>query len=254
MKNNIYQNMGRSLFQEVYPFTTEVISGYYKELDFADKEVMTLGSSSDQAFNALLLGAKKIIVYDINENSQKFGKLKRDVIINSNINNVWGNVLCIDIPKKIDFFPAEQLRNMNPYMKDAESFKKLQDLLITRFDDIEYRVGNIMEVDNLDNELFDIIITSNVFQYLEEFISPLENPYDKLKDIFNKLKKHLKDDGVVQFLYHYAINNNLYYDECASRNLIKVLNCIHPDKLDFYEFDNGMKDGIDCAIIYRKKR
>ena len=48
--------MGKEIFQEVYPFTTEVISGYFNELDFKDKSVMTLGSSSDQAFNALLLG------------------------------------------------------------------------------------------------------------------------------------------------------------------------------------------------------
>ena len=63
--------MGKEIFQEVYPFTTEVISGYFNELDFKDKSVMTLGSSSDQAFNALLLGAKKITVYDINENTAK---------------------------------------------------------------------------------------------------------------------------------------------------------------------------------------
>ena len=73
--------MANNLFQEVYPFTTEMISGYFKDLDFKDKKVMTLGSSSDQAFNALLLGAKKIVVYDINENTARYGKLKRDVII-----------------------------------------------------------------------------------------------------------------------------------------------------------------------------
>ena len=143
--------MASSLFQEVYPFTTEMISGYFKDLDFQDKKVMTLGSSSDQAFNALLLGAKKITVYDINENTAKYGKLKRDVIINSKLNNVWENVLNINMPKNYDLFPDISLRKMNPYMQDEESFKKLQELLKTRFDDIEYRTGNIMEVNNLDN-------------------------------------------------------------------------------------------------------
>ena len=37
--------MANNLFQEVYPFTTEMISGYFKDLDFQDKKVMTLGSS-----------------------------------------------------------------------------------------------------------------------------------------------------------------------------------------------------------------
>ena len=246
--------MGKNIFQEVYPFTTEVISGYFKEIDFKDKDVMTLGSSSDQAFNALLLGAKKITVYDINENALAFGKLKRDVIINSNLDNVWINVLRINMPKNYDIFPDINLRKMNPYMKDEKTFKTMQQILKTRFDDIEYRVGNIMEVNNLDSKLFDIIITSNVFQYLEEYIDVSENPYDRLKTVFTKLKDHLNDDGVIQFLYHYAFSNTHFLDECASRDLVKVLNCLYPDKLDFFEFENGMKDGTDCAIMYRKKR
>lgn len=245
--------MGKELFQEVYPFTTEVISGYFNELDFKDKSVMTLGSSSDQAFNALLLGAKKITVYDINENTAKFGKLKRDVILNSTLDNVWINVIRIDMPKNYDLFPKESLMKMNPYMKDEESFKKLQELLRTRFSDIEYKVGNIMEVNNLDNELFDIIITSNVFQYLEEYIRPGESPYDRLKEVFNKLKEHLTDDGIIQLLYHYAFNGTSHWDTCASRNLVKVLNTIYPDLLSFIEFD-GTTNQKDCAFIYEKKR
>lgn len=246
--------MGKEIFQEVYPFTTEMISGYFDELDFKDKKIMTLGSSSDQAFNALLLGAKKIVVYDINENTAEFGKLKRDVIINSSLDDVWVNTIHIDAPMNIDLFPDSSLRKMNPYMKDEESYKKLQELLKTRFDDIEYRIGNIMEVDNLDNELFDIIITSNVFQYLEEYISPRENPYDKFKEIFNKLKEHLTEEGILQLLYHYAYTGKSYSDECASRNLVKILNTVYPDLLEFSEFDNCYKDGKDCAVYYRKKR
>ena len=246
--------MANNLFQEVYPFTTEMISGYFKDLDFQDKKVMTLGSSSDQAFNALLLGAKKITVYDINENTAKYGKLKRDVIINSKLYNVWENVLNIDMPKNYDLFPDISLRKMNTYMQDEKSFKKLQELLKTRFDDIEYRVGNIMEVNNLDNELFDIIITSNVFQYLEEYIKPGEDPYKKFKEIYTKLKDHLTDEGVLQLLYHYAFTRTSYPDGCASRNLVKILNTVFPDVLEFSEFDNSHKDGKDCAIYYRKKR
>lgn len=246
--------MGKEIFQEVYPFTTEVISGYFKDLDFEGKEVMTLGSSSDQAFNALLLGAKKITVYDINENTAKFGKLKRDTILNSNIDNVWINVMRIDMPKNYDIFPDNSLRRMNPYMKDEESFKKIQELLKNRFSDIEYRIGNIMDVNNLDNKFFDIIITSNVFQYLEEYIKPGENPYDRLKEVFTKLKGHLKEEGIIQLLYYYAFDGTSHQGDYAVRDLVKVLNALYPDIPEFSEFDNGLKDGRDCAIYYRKKR
>lgn len=246
--------MKKKIFQEVYPFTTEVISGYFKDLEFKGKKIMTVGSSSDQAFNALLLGAKKITVYDINENTARFGKLKRDVIINSSLDDIWKNVLSIDMPMNCDLFPDVSLRRMNPYMQDEKSYKKLQELLKTRFDDITYKVGNIMEVNNVDNELFDIIITSNVFQYLEDYISPKENPYDKFKEIYNKLKEHLTDEGIIQLLYHYAFTGKSYTNECASRNLVKILNTVFPDILEFSKFDNSLKDGKDCVFYYNKKR
>ena len=81
------------MYQEVYPFTTEMISGYFEEIDFKDKTVLTVGSSLDQAYNALLLGAKKIVVYDINENVIKFGKLKRDLILSTPREDLYDKVL-----------------------------------------------------------------------------------------------------------------------------------------------------------------
>ena len=248
------QDITRKIFQRIYPFTTEEISSYFKDLDFKNKKVMTLGSSSDQAFNALLLGAKKIVVYDINENAARFGKLKRDVIVNSKLEEVWENILDIDIPMSYDIFPYSLLRKMNFYMHDEESYEKLQELLKTRFDDIEYRVGNIMKVNNLDNELFDIIITSNVFQYLDEYISKTDDPYDKFKEIFNKLKEHLTEEGIIQLLYYYNFKKTSYSDERASRNLVKILNTVYPDILELSEFDNGYNGDKDCAVYYRKKR
>ena len=190
----------------------------------------------------------------VNENTAEFGKIKRDVIINSNLDNVWKNVISIDMSTSIDFFSSLSLRKMNPYMRDESSFKKLQELLKTRFDDIEYRTGDIMEVNNLDNELFDIMITSNVFQYLEEYLPPKENPYNKLKEIFTKLKEHLNEDGIIQLLYLYAFDGTSHKNDFAVRDLVKVINVLYPDLLELSEFDNGLKDGKDCAIYYKKKR
>ena len=41
--------MSKNAYQEVYPFTTENIQGNMKDLDMKDKEVLTVGSSLDQA-------------------------------------------------------------------------------------------------------------------------------------------------------------------------------------------------------------
>lgn len=117
--------MCRKYFQEVYPFTTEMISGYFKEIDFKDKSVLTVGSSSDQAFNALLMGAKSIKVYDINEDSAKFGKLKRDIIINSPRDDVYTNVLNNkEVKMSFDRYPKYCMMQMNSYMQNEENFKK----------------------------------------------------------------------------------------------------------------------------------
>ena len=47
-----------SKFQQVYPFATEMVSSYLELLDLDGKTVFTVGSSLDQDFNALVLGAK----------------------------------------------------------------------------------------------------------------------------------------------------------------------------------------------------
>lgn len=51
--------MSKKAYQEIYPFTTENIQGYMKNLDMEGKTVLTVGSSLDQAYNALALGAKR---------------------------------------------------------------------------------------------------------------------------------------------------------------------------------------------------
>ena len=67
--------------KDVYLFTTENIAGYIQNMDLKDKSLLTLGSSLDQAYNALLMGASKIDVFDINVNARKFHKLKSNLIL-----------------------------------------------------------------------------------------------------------------------------------------------------------------------------
>ena len=69
-----------SKFQQVYPFATEMVSSYLELLDLDGKTVFTVGSSLDQAFNALVLGAKEITVFDVNKNTEEFYKRKREII------------------------------------------------------------------------------------------------------------------------------------------------------------------------------
>ena len=83
----------KEIFKNVYPFTTENIAGYIERLDLKDKSVLTVGSSGDQAFNALLLGANRIVLYDINPNTYEFLKLKKDLILDSKREELYDRVL-----------------------------------------------------------------------------------------------------------------------------------------------------------------
>lgn len=57
--------MKKKYFKE-YPFATENVSGYIKNICLKDKDVLTLGSSCDQAFNSLVCGAGNVTIFDIN--------------------------------------------------------------------------------------------------------------------------------------------------------------------------------------------
>lgn len=64
--------MEKKNFQSLYAFTTENIAGYITHMDIKDKDVLTLGSSCDQAFNSLLLDANGVTIFDINKKIEEF--------------------------------------------------------------------------------------------------------------------------------------------------------------------------------------
>ena len=117
-------------FERVYPFTTEKIDSYFKHLDLEDKTVLTVGSSGDQALNALTMGAGRVVLFDINPSTEKFYKLKRDLILSSSREDLYQKVLSLkDINFSSDLFAMQDLEKMNTYMKDDESYHKLQEIL-----------------------------------------------------------------------------------------------------------------------------
>ena len=249
--------MNNKFFKSVYPFTTEEIAGYFPLLELEGKKVFTVGSSSDQAFNALLLGAKDITVYDINEDTARFGKIKRDIIINCpSRRKMYNKVLKEkDILLSKDLFSYESLTKMNPYMSSSNEYKKLRKLLIEEQDKIRYVQGDIMNLEPIKDEKYDVIITSNVLQYLDFFIPKDASPDVALQILFSELKDHLTEDGILQLLYYYTFTNDYlksksnYYSTACLPKVVKALN---KDTLYLETFNNsyGRKDAI---ITYVKK-
>src|SRR5574344_359586 len=109
-------------FQNIYPFTTETISGYIENMDLKDKKVLTVGSSCDQALNSLLLGASDVTVFDINDKVQYFYELKRLLILSTPREDLVSEVLSYkDFSYSEDIFPQKQLEKMNLYLKNDEN-------------------------------------------------------------------------------------------------------------------------------------
>ena len=237
-------------FNKIYPFTTENIGGYFSHIDFKDKTVLTLGSSSDQAFNALLLGARKVKVFDINRNTSKFSKLKRHIIINTKLSELREKVLKLKkyVPMEPYCYEFDELCIANPYMSDEDtSYLKLQQLLKNNHNLIEYEVGNIMDPNSLGNEQFDIIITSNVFDYVKLFVEENDNLDDFCYRIMNNLKNHLTDDGLLQMFYMYFYNQGVF-----ETYISHISNCFPKNSISVYDFPHLRLDCNDAAFVYKK--
>lgn len=64
--NNNRKNNYNINFDMIYPFTNESIKECFKHFDLNNKDCLTVLSSSDQVFDMILGGAKKIDTFDIN--------------------------------------------------------------------------------------------------------------------------------------------------------------------------------------------
>lgn len=67
-------------FNQIYPFTTENILGYLNLFELNDTSLLTVGSSCDQALNAILYGTKDITIYDVCPFVKEYYYLKKTAI------------------------------------------------------------------------------------------------------------------------------------------------------------------------------
>jgi len=243
------------VFQKVYPFTTENIKGYFRRLNLKDKNVLTVGSSLDQAFNALVLGAKKITVFDLNANTEEFYKLKRDMVLSTPREELFTEVLRQDeIDIDPDFFPKETVMHINPYLQNDYYYTNLRKKLQENRISVVY--GDIFNIERyLEKEEFDCIILSNILQYLDYF-SKNENPYIFLRKNFTKWKEYLSKNGIMQLLYLYSysiedIKKNT--NQLSSYNLKEVMNILKGNELMIEWFEDSFKNSKDAIVTYTKK-
>lgn len=77
----VYDMANKNQFYKLYPFATENIKGYINEFELKNKNLLTVGSSGDQVFNALYLDCHNVTLFDINAFSKYYFFLKMASII-----------------------------------------------------------------------------------------------------------------------------------------------------------------------------
>lgn len=228
----------------IYPFTTEMISGYFDRLNLKDKTVLTLGSSIDQGFNALLLGAKKVTIFDINPNIESFFEHKRKLILSKTRDELYKAVLESDFSyTQEDIFSKKAVMLMNTYLNSDQQYENLREKL--KNCDISFIIGDIfkMEESNIE-EKFDRIILSNALQYL-----PIYADNSFILRNFNIWNEHLEDEGILQLLYLYS-----YQPDFIDKKNQKILKALYSKPLEIKEFYDPYFNVSDAIVTYKKTK
>ena len=240
-------------FKKIYPFTTENIAGYFPALNMKDKSVLTVGSSLDQAFNALIFDAKDVCVFDINEEVYNYYCEKRKLILTLPREELCMAVFKLDSISFLDWItPVEEIVKRNLYLQYDSFYETLRNRL--EDNDISFVSGNIFDFDkSFTDEKFDVMVFSNILSYIDYAALEYDNSIsclDYLKLKFPSWDKHLNDKGLLQLIYYYSFNNNtlnkkLGKPEEIGRELNKDLYL-----QTFKGTYNSQKE--DAVLIYKK--
>ena len=162
------------------------------------------------------------------------------------------------------------IRNSNLFSKDEEPLrviKKANNYLDEfNYNNLKNNIkltpnfyqSNIVRLDKKLNKQYDIIMLSNIAQYIEGLFD--KNHLENLKEVILKLEDKLKDNGIIIVSYLYDIygrydynNTPLIYDLRRVRNVIRGLEIIDFEGIQNLKFEasKNIKDGI---LIYKKTK
>lgn len=169
-------------FNQIYPFTTENISGYIDEFDLKDKSLLTVGSSCDQIINAILYGCTDITLLDINPYVKYYYYLKVACMLNLDEDEFLKFFRYKDYPKV--FEDNENAFDINVYNRikgtlrllDYESYL-MWDELFNSMNPHKIRIRLFY----MDENRTDVIVKCN--KYLSS-----SDLYNKVKKIITKVK------------------------------------------------------------------
>ena len=224
-------------FNSIYPFTSENIAGYMKDLNLTGKKVITVTGSTDHILNAILQGATEITTFDINPLTKPYMDLKISALKNlsyedfiklllfeSNMNLDYNIISSLDMSDESKMFWLEQLSKFNNNgieLRNSSLFntkyfnpnsKLLQNLYLERskYNLLKQQIkeANITFINASLNDLkidenFDYMFLSNISDYLSLMYN--SDTLMKYRDLLIEFQKRI---DIIYFAYLYDIGNS----------------------------------------------
>lgn len=155
-----------NIFNKLYSFTTENISGYIDKFDLNDKTLLTVGSSSDQVINASLKDIKNATILDISPNTKNYYYLKLACLMNLDMNEFL-TFLCPTHYKEY-YRINHDLFDINVYNKIKDTLKELDTSSYDFWDNI-FNTYNYKEI--LSNYFLNDIVSADIIKKSNPYLS-----------------------------------------------------------------------------------
>lgn len=247
-----------------YTYTTENIRDYMNIYPIENKKVLTVCGSGDQALNAILMGASKVEVFDVNTAAILFLSLKKAAVIGLSLEEFIYNLkrhfpkqyyiaYRSYIPKDIrifwdkvygkyndlSYFNFLSSKSTNEYVRrniylESSNYIELKKLLKTF--DIKTIRSNITELNKTATGHYDLILLSNILDHLRYESSALDQ-YKSLLE--NEIIPLITKDGYIQCAYiYFQYFNNDYYSSTNNNGINGVFSdeCYETTKLPHQDY------------------
>lgn len=235
-------------FLEIYPFTTENITNYLNLFTLKDKNLLTVGSSTDQAINASLAGCQDITIIDICPFTKEYFYLKKAALLTFNRQEFLKYFFLKDYLDFIiinrDSFSKDQFQSLAPVLKslDQESYHFWQQLY-SECSPLEIRTGLFTRDEDSLNVLTEInpylnsdtnyaLTKQKILNTQVKFIeadlqdSDIHETYDNI--FLSNIYHYLDDESFYQIITK-MITNNL--KPTGQLLLTYIYNTIDTDKV-----------------------
>ncbi len=273
-------------FDKLYKFTTENISGYISEFNFAGKSLLTVGSSGDQVINANMYGCNNVTVVDLNGLAEYFFNLKKAALLTFEYSdfisffhfNRYGEIFNCDMYYKLrgalsiidmkslifwdylyNTYSSCEIRNYLFHILPNET-KCIQNFNPYLNNSDNYNISKMMirnlKVNFINEDIFkldktklsrtDVILLSNIYDYNKSVFK-----INKFRKCVKEFSELLNDNGKMLVAYLYGTSYNDKLTKFETKNIIDDVYVCNMKGIRGIYLNNSI---TDTAIIYKKKQ